>query len=308
MQADAVIVNWNAGIQLRECVDSVIQHGHSYINRIIVIDNGSTDGSENAVEGLPNVTLIRAGFNLGFGKACNLGAAQASTDFILFLNPDARLFADTLAGAFSFMQRPENAKVGICGVQLIDEQGHIARSCTRFPSACGFAVHATGLDRIIPKLGHFMSDWDHTSTRQVDQVIGAFFLLRRTVFNALHGFDETFFLYFEDLDISYRAKQMGWSSTYFAEVKAFHAGGGTSKQVKAKRLFYTLRSRTLYAFKHFSPVAATMVLLVTLFVEPLSRSALAVGQCSWTSFKETLSAYGMMFQWLPRWIFKGITR
>lgn len=308
MQVDVIIVNWNAGIQLRECVDSVIQYGHSYIKRIVVIDNGSTDGSENAVDGLANVTLIRAGSNLGFGKACNLGAAQANADFILFLNPDARLFADTLTRAFSFMQRPENTKVGICGVQLIDERGCISRSCARFPSACGFAAHAAGLDRIIPRLGHFMSDWDHGNTRQVDQVIGAFFLLRSTMFNALHGFDETFFLYFEDLDLSYRAKKMGWTSVYLADVRAFHAGGGTSRQVKAKRLFYVLRSRTLYAFKHFNPFAATLVLLVTLFVEPLSRSALAVGQCSLTSFKETLIAYGMLCQWLPRWIFKGVTR
>lgn len=308
MKIDVIVVNWNAGTQLCECVDSVIQHGQPFVGQIIVVDNGSSDGSENAVEGLPNVTLIRAGANLGFGKACNMGAAHANAEFLLFLNPDARLFADSLDKALDFMQRTENAKVGICGVQLVDEDGHIARSCARFPSAGGFVAHATGLDRIVPTLGHFMSEWDHATTRQVDHVIGAFFLLRRSVFDAVHGFDETFFVYLEDLDISYRAKQLGWSSVYFADVQAFHAGGGTSRQVKAKRLFYSLRSRILYAFKHFNPFAATLVLLATLFMELPSRSVLAVGRCSWASLKETWAAYSMLFRWLPEWIFKGVTR
>lgn len=308
MRADVVIVNWNAGAQLFECVDSVIRYGQPFVNRIIVVDNGSSDGSESAVENLPNVTLIRAGANLGFGKACNMGAAHANAEFLLFLNPDARLFADSLAEVFGFIQKPENAKVGICGVQLVDEAGHVARSCARFPSVSGFVAHAVGVDRIFPALGHFMSEWDHITTRQVDQVMGACFLLRRCVFEATEGFDEKFFVYFEEVDLSYRAKQLGWASAYIADARAFHAGGGTSRQVKAKRLFYVLRSRILYAFKHFNPFAAMVVLLATVFVEPLSRSVLAIGRRSWVSLKETWAAYSMLLRWLPDWIFKGVTR
>lgn len=308
LKVDVVIVNWNAGTQLLECVDSVILYGQAFVGQIIVVDNGSIDGSETTVEHLPNVSLIRAGVNLGFGKACNRGAAHANSEFILFLNPDARLYPDSLINVLNFMQKPDNATVGICGVQLIDEQGHVARSCARFPSASGFVAHAIGLDRIIPALGHFMSEWDHATTRQVDQVIGAFFLIRHGVFDAIQGFDEQFFVYFEEVDVAYRAKQLGWSSCFFADAQAFHAGGGTSDQVKAKRLFYSLRSRILYAFKHFKPLAATAVLLATLFIEPVSRSALAIGRRSWTSLQETWTAYGMLLRWLPDWIFKGSTR
>jgi GT2 family glycosyltransferase len=303
-----VIVNWNAGTQLLECVESVIKFGRQSVDQIVVVDNDSSDGSENAVETLPNVTLIRADTNLGFAKACNLGARRVTTDFLLFLNPDARLFSDSLAKVMDFMQRPEGEKVGICGIQLVDESGSIARSCARFPGASEFVAHALGADRIIPSLGHFMNEWNHATTQQVDHVIGAFFLVRRDVFDALHGFDETFFLYLEDLDFSYRAKQLGWSSAYLADAQAFHAGGGTSRQVKAKRLFYSLRSRILYAFKHFNLFAAMMTLLATLLIEPVSRSVLAMGRRSWASLKETWAAYGMLFRWLPAWIFKGITR
>lgn len=308
MQVDIVIVNWNAGIQLYECVDSIIKYEQGIVDNIIVVDNGSTDGSENAIDGLPKVTLIRAGSNLGFGKACNLGAKFANSEFLLFLNPDARFFIDSLTSVLEFMQKQENDHVGICGVQLIDENGAIARSCARFPTANGLIIHAAGLDRFIPRLGHIMTEWNHMDTHQVDHVIGAFFLLRRSVFNALHGFDESFFIYFEDLDMSYRAKQLGFSSVYFAEAQAFHAGGGTSKQVKAKRLFFSLRSRILYAFKHFNFFAACAVLLATLLIEFISRSMLAVVQLSLISLKETIIAYSMLLRWLPVWIFKGITR
>lgn len=305
---EIIIVNWNAGTQLRNCIDSVTQHGAGLVKKSIVVDNGSIDGSDTGVEGLPNVNLIRAGANLGFGKACNLGAQNAKSDYLLFLNPDAALFADTLPKALAYMQDPAHAKVGICGVQLLDEAGHVSRSCTRFPSAAGFVAHAVGLDRLFPRLGHFMAEWSHEQTLQVDHVIGAFFLVRRAVFESLNGFDEHFFVYLEDLDFSYRAHQAGWQSVYLAETQAFHAGGGTSNQVKARRLFYSLRSRLLYAFKHFSWFGAVVVLLATLFVEPVSRSALALLRRSWTALKETWSAYGMLWRWLPQWVFKGVTR
>jgi GT2 family glycosyltransferase len=153
-----------------------------------------------------------------------------------------------------------------------------------------------------------MAEWDHKQTRPVDHVIGAFFLVRRELFEALEGFDERFFVYLEDLDFSYRAYQSGWRSVYLGDVQAFHAGGGTSNQIKARRLFYSLRSRLLYSFKHFSWIGASAVLIATLLVEPLSRSVLALLRRSWPGLKETWAAYGMLWQWLPRWATQGVTR
>lgn len=308
VDVSVVVVNWNVGNQLRRCIDSVITFGQNSVGSIVVVDNGSTDGSANTVEGLPKVKLIRTGENLGFGKACNLGARHATSEYLLFLNPDAALFAYTLSKVLTFMEDPINAKVGISGVQLLDETGHVSRSCARFPSPLGFVAHAFGADRIVPRLGHFMSEWDHAQTRRVDQVIGAFFLVRRDVFEALGGFDERFFVYFEEVDFSYRARQAGWHSVYLADVQAFHAGGGTSNQVKARRLFYSLRSRLLYSFKHFSWIGAFEVLVATLFVEPLSRSVLTLLRRSWSGLKETWAAYGMLWRWLPQWVIKGVTR
>lgn len=279
---------------------------------MVLVDNASTDDSLGRVETLPSLPfkllVIRNSENYGFGKACNLGAKNAKSDYLLFLNPDAALYADTLPKAMAYMQNPTNARVGICGVQLLDDSGQISRSCTRFPSAISLVMHAVGVDRVMPRLGHFMAEWDHKNTRQVDHVIGAFYLVRHQVFRALHGFDERFFVYLEDLDFSCRAHQLGWTSVYLAEAQAFHAGGGTSNQIKARRLYYSLRSRLLYAFKHFSWTGATAVTMATLLVEPFTRSALALIRRSWPGLRETWVAYGLLWRWLPRLAFKGETR
>lgn len=305
---DVIVVNWNAGHQLRQCIESVIEFGGENVSSIVVADNGSSDGSADSVVGLPKVQLIRTGENLGFGKACNLGAMQTSSKYLLFLNPDAAIYSDTISNALTYIEAPANVGVGICGVQLIEESGHIARSCARFPTPYRLVLSTLGIDRVLASFGHFMAEWDHSETRLVDHVIGAFFLVRRDMFELLHGFDERFFVYLEDLDFSYRARQAGWKSVYLTSTRAFHAGGGTSNQVKARRLFYSMRSRLLYSFKHFSRFGALSVLMATLLLEPLSRSTLALSRGSWSSLKETWSAYRMLWRWLPQWAFKGVTR
>lgn len=305
---DVVIVNWNSGNQLKYCIQSLKLHNAEGSFKIFIIDNKSSDNSALFVNNDKDISIIFSENNLGFGKACNLGASLGANDYLLFLNPDAAVYANTLEKALVFMNAPENENIGICGVQLKDEGGLVARSCARFPSPIGFMFHTIGLDRFFPKLGHFMAEWPHDTTQDVDQLIGAFFLVRRSLFKELGGFDERFFVYFEEVDFSYRARKAGWRSVYLADVQAFHAGGGTSNQVKAKRLFYSLRSRLLYAFKHFTLPGALLVLIATLLLEPISRSALAIGRRSWSSLVETWTGYGMLFLWLPQWWFKGITR
>ena len=305
---DVVIVNWNSGHQIIDAIESVREFGSKLISRKIVVDNGSIDGSDKRLESFEDVELLRLERNHGFGRACNLGARLGQSEYILFFNPDAALKNSTLGSVIDFMQDKKNEKVGICGVQLLDELGHVARSCSRFPSALNFSARALGLERKWPILGNIMAEWDHSTVRDVDHVIGAFFLVRRGLFESLGGFDERFFLYLEDVDFSRRAHDAGFRSVYFADAQAFHSGGGTSAQVKARRLFYSLRSRLVYAAKHFSLFGLIWVALLTLTVEPLSRSVLAIARGSWRGLLETWSAYKLLWQWLPSWIFRGRTR
>jgi GT2 family glycosyltransferase len=301
-----IIVNWNAGSQLAEAVTSIALHHCNLVESVIIIDNASSDDSLAQAEALIDlpfkIVVIRNTANCGFAMACNQGANQSKCKYILFLNPDAALYANTLTKVWEFMEEAGNSKVGICGVQLLNEAGHIWRSCSRFPSAFSFIAKSLGLTTLVPQLNHVMSGWDHSETRKVNQLIGAFFFVRLNLFQALGGFDERFFVYFEEVDFSRRSFQAGWSSMYLASTQAFHAGGGTSDQIKARRLFYSLQSRLLYAKKHFSILGRLSTFVATIFLEPISRCALAFFHRSWSSIKETCIAYYMLWCWLLRQI------
>lgn len=301
---DIVIVNWNTGDQLRACLASIAAAARDgfTLHRVVVVDNGSRDGS---VEGLEDfsvpLTLLRNRENRGFAAACNQGAWSSDADYLLFLNPDVRLFDDSLTRPIRFMQELANARIGICGIQLVDEGGRIDRSCARFPTTEMFIGKMLGLNRWLPGNfpHHAMTEWDHGENRQVDQVIGAFFLVRRSLFEALNGFDERFFVYFEEVDLSYRAARAGWSSFYLADARAVHRGGGSSEQVKAARLCYSLRSRMQYGFKHFGLPSALGLALATLLLEPVSRLGVAAVRRSPRSAIETLHGYAMLWENIP---------
>lgn len=301
---DLVIVNWNSGKQLRDCLASVARalSPQFVLQRVVVVDNASTDGSSDGLEriGLP-LLFIRNVENRGFAAACNQGAQGSAADYLLFLNPDTLLFEESLTAPLDFLSLPQNASIGIVGIQLLDDDGAIARSCARFPTPAGIFGRMLGLDRLLPSLfpGHFMTDWDHGSSREVDQVIGAFLLVRRTLFEAICGFDERFFVYFEELDFSLRSRKEGWQSFYLTSASAYHKGGGTSEQVKAVRLFYFLRSRILYGFKHFGPVTAAGLLAATLLIEPLLRVGHGALSGGAKSIMETLRGYAMIWRELP---------
>lgn len=299
---DVIIVNWNSGEQIQDCIAAVLDSGSEMVSRIIVVDNGSTDGSADALAQWTNVRVISAGENLGFSAACNVGAAAGDSRYLLFLNPDVRVEGDSIPTSLAFMERLENADVGICGIQLVDEAGEVSRTCARFPSVGRFVIGALGIDKIPPFHGRGMrmADWLHNETRAVDHIIGAFYLIRRDIFDRLDGFDERFFLYLEDLDLSIRVKEAGWKSVFLPTARAFHAGGGTSRQVKAHRLFYSLRSRLLYAFKHFPRWQAWLLVGVAGVVEPLSRTAWCLARRDWPAVRHTWTAYRMLWVGMGR--------
>ncbi len=277
---DIVIVNWNAGDLLRRCIASIPSAltGGFTLKRLVVLDNASHDGS---VEGLPEtlpLTVQRNPSNRGFAVGCNQGALGSSADYILFLNPDTRLGPDSLGPALAFLEDPANAGVGVLGIRLRGEDGAVQRSCARAPSASRLAAQAVGLDRLLPRLfrPHFMTEWDHADTRSVDQVMGAFLLIRHPLFEALGGFDERYFVYFDDVDLCLSARRAGWDVVHFAGGEAEHKGCGTTASIKDIRLFYSLRSRLLFSGKRFGPVGIAVVAVTTLVVEPLVRVLLAV--------------------------------
>ena len=300
MNVSIVIVNWNSGTQLRECLASIPEAAKRLppsgrMDRVVVVDNGSTDGSDRDLDICDlELRLLRNRENRGFAAACNQGAAEVFSDLILFLNPDTRLFVDSLAAPLAHLCAMAQADVGILGIQLIDDSRTVARSCARFPTPLHFASQAFGLDRLLPRTTHFMREWDHAQTRDVDHVMGAFFLMRRGLFNALGGFDDNFFVYLEDVDLSLRARRAGWRNVYLTDAQAYHKGGGTSAQVLGRRLFYSLHSRLQYGRKHFSRPQRVLLALITWLVEPLTRIIHLVLTARFREIPYTLEAYWLL--------------
>ncbi|MDR3435683.1 glycosyltransferase [Telmatospirillum sp.] len=300
---DIVIVNWNAGNLLHSCIRSVLASDLADVTlaRLVVVDNNSTDGSMDALGTAP-VTAIRLPANVGFAAGCNIGARGSDADYLLFLNPDVRLDRDSLAGAVAFMEAPEHRDVAVSGIRLRDPAGITQRCCARFPTPGRILGWSIGLDRLLPTivLPHFLDNWDHQDTRDVPQVMGAFLLIRRTVFERLGGFDERFFVYYEDVDLCLRATQDGGRCVHNASVSAVHVGGGTTDRIKAERQFYTARSRIQYVRKHFGTVATLFPLVAGLLAEPLARLCRGALRARTTEMTDAVKAAGLLWRDLPQ--------
>lgn len=275
------------------------------MSRVVIVDNGSSDGSATGIEhsGAP-IVVIRNKDNRGFAAACNQAVDGSAANYVLFLNPDTRLFVDSLVIPVRFMEKPDNAGIGIVGIQLLDERGNVTPTCARFLTPWMVARKIVGLEHLPRPLWppHVMVDWDHKTSRMVDHVMGAFFLVRRELFERLGAFDERFFVYLEDLDFSLRAKHAGFDSFYLADAQVFHRGGGASHQIKAISLSYALTSRILYGYKHFGRATATLLTLATLLLEPVSRLAFATVRGSPSQFADTIKAYVQLLRALTRWV------
>jgi GT2 family glycosyltransferase len=310
---DIIIVNWNSGHFLRQCLESIADCSQSgwELYRVVVIDNASTDSSIEGLEtlNLPLVVTLNP-VNRGFAAACNQGSRGSTAHFLLFLNPDTRLCPQSLRQAVTFLERQENDRVGILGIQLLNERGEISCSCARFPTIGHFLSKMLGLDRLFPRVfrPRYMVEHELGKNQIVDQVMGAFFLIRRSLFEALRGFDERFFLYFEEVDLSYRALSNGWMSYYLADAQAYHIGWGSSSQVKGERLYHSLRSRILYGYKHFSWHMATLLLLSTLVVEPITRVGRSLTQGSFQDVVDTFQGYLKLWGEAPRLFVSGFQR
>jgi N-acetylglucosaminyl-diphospho-decaprenol L-rhamnosyltransferase len=271
-----VIVNWNTGDYLGECVESIVRADGPGVTiaRVTVVDNASSDDSAERIGecSLP-VELVRNHRNVGFAAACNQAAAGSTANYLLFLNPDARLLPDTLTAVTRFMEGDGAADVGICGVQVVDLAGHPTISCARFPTLRVILGEMTGLHLVLPRVfpRHQLTAEETSRSRAVDQVIGAFFFVRRDLFSRLGGFDERYFLYFEEVDFALRARRQGARSYFLREAGIVHAANVSTDQIRGARLYHYLRSRLLFAHEHWPRRQAGVLVALTLGVELTAR-------------------------------------
>ncbi len=293
---DIIIVNWNSGDFLKNCINSVINTSNNqFINRIFIIDNNSTDNSIQQISSHEKIRFIKNKKNLGFSKACNQGFKMANAEYVLLLNPDTELYNNTLADAIAYMdQHPDT---DVMGVQLLDEKGNITASCARFPTPLAIFYESSGLSKVAPRIfrpATLMKDWDHKESRFVDQIIGAFMFMRGKVFEKAGYFDERFFVYYEELDFSLSLHKKGGTSFFNSAIKALHVGEGTTGNIKAFRLFLFLQSRLFYAKKNFSAWGYFVVCVSSYVIEPFTRLIMLLTKAGFKEIKELVTAYKML--------------
>ncbi len=256
VRATVVIVNYNGGDTVLRCLDSVLRSAPADCE-VIVVDNGSSDGSPDAIAAdLPSVQLIRAGENLGYGGGGNLGARHARGTFLVFLNPDTRVESGWLDALLAPLE--SDSRVGLTTSKIL-----LAHQPDRI-NTCGNAIHLTGLT-LCRGLGRSKEGFERPEP--VDAVSGAAFAIRREVFETLGGFDEDFFLYMEDTDLSWRARLAGWRCLYAPESIVFH---DYALRISPRKVFYQERNRYLMLLKNLRWPTLVVLLPALLIAEALT--------------------------------------
>lgn len=260
MQLSVIIVNYNVKYFLEQCLFSVLKACRSIAAEIIVVDNNSTDGSRELLEEkFPSVYFIWNAANTGFAKANNQALKNAKGEYILFLNPDTIVPEDCFEKCIAFLQSQSHA--GALGIKMIDGSGKFLKESKRaFPSPLTSLYKLSGLAKLFPHsktfaryhLGHLPVN----ETHEVDVLAGAFMLIPHAVLKQVGSFDETFFMYGEDVDLSYRIQKAGYKNYYFAESTIIHFKGESTRKgsLNYVRLFYSAMS--LFVKKHYSGTKA----------------------------------------------------
>lgn len=256
MNLSIIIVNYNVKYFLEQCLNSVLKAIQEIDSEIFVIDNASVDGSvEMLKKQFPTVNLIQNSNNLGFSKANNQAISKAKGEYILLLNPDTIVEEDCFHKLLSFMTK--NKKAGAIGVKMLNGEGkYLPESKRGFPSPSVAFYKFSGLSKLFPKSKVFgkyhLSFLDSNEIHEVDVLAGAFMFIRKSVLEIIGPLDEDFFMYGEDIDLSYRIQKAGFQNYYYPLTTIIHYKGESSKKNSLNYVFMFYKAMQIFAKKHFT--------------------------------------------------------
>lgn len=228
MDLSIIILNYNTKELTINCIKSIVEQYKNQLDKkqfeIIVVDNASDDNSLESLKKLKieGLKVIESKENLGFSKGCNLGAKNASGDYFLFLNSDTNIKDQGFLKMLDFFQK--NEKVGILGAKLKNENGTSQPSAGHFYNLLNLFFMLLGFERL-----GFLKE-SPNQIKQVDWVSGASLMIRKKVFEKIGGFDKELFMYFEDVDLCYKAYKKGFLTYFYPEVTLFHKQLGSSNR------------------------------------------------------------------------------
>lgn len=266
MKLSVIIVNYNVKYFLEVCLHSVLRSAAGIAAEVIVVDNNSTDDSNKMVrEQFPDVTLIENKDNKGFSKANNQGVAIAKGEYILFLNPDTVMPEEFLAKMLGYMDAHPEA--GAVGPRLIDGKGQFAPDAKKsFPSLSVAIFKTTGINKLFSKSAYFNKYYAvHVGERQtapVDVLSGCCMLVRKSAMDKAGGpFDEDYFMYCEDVDLSYRIEKAGYKNIYYPEVDLIHYKGESTRKMTLSYVRIFNEALVTFVKKHYTKKDARMFVL-----------------------------------------------
>ena len=271
MELSVIIVNYNVKHFLEQCLHSVFRASKNLTIEVFVVDNNSADGSAQLIrEKFPEVHLIENKVNVGFSKANNQAIQVSKGKFVLLLNPDTVVEEDTFRKVIDFMK--EHPDAGGLGVKMIDGKGiFLPESKRGLPTPWVAFYKMFGLSKLFPKSKKFgkyhLSYLDKDEIHEIDVLAGAFMLMRRSVLDKVGLLDETFFMYGEDIDLSYRIQQGGFKNYYFPETTIIHYKGESTKKGSLNYVKVFYNAMAIFARKHFpAGKAGVFTLLIHLAI------------------------------------------
>ncbi len=262
-----IIVNWKVRHLVEQCLDSILSNKEDFNIEIIVVDNDSSDGiSEMIMMQYPFVKMIALSSNQGFAKANNLGIKRAKGEFIFLLNPDTKITKGFFSKTVSYLRK--NTDIGILGPHILNSDGSLQPSVRRSPDLISQILILLKLKNILVNnkyLNRYLfKDFDYNKEQIVEQIMGAAMIIRHSLIKKLGLLDESFFLWFEEVDYCKRAKDKNIRIKYLPEAKIIHYGGSSFGQQKTlkKQLMFN-KSLLHYFYKH-KPVWQWLILVLTL--------------------------------------------
>jgi GT2 family glycosyltransferase len=262
---DVVIVNHNTCEHLVACLDAV-----SEASACIVVDNASTDASVRMVrQRYARVELLANADNPGYGAAANQGVARCRSEYVLLLNSDTIVTPGALDALGDYLdQHPE---VAIVGPRLAYPDGRLQPSTNPFPTLLPTLLTESSIGpllRYVPGLGrHYLPTWSHKRARAVPWVMGAAMAIRRTAFDAVGGFDTSYFMYFEEVDLCYRLAAAGWQVHFAPVATVIHIGGASTRRRRADMVVQAQAGRLRFYRRHYTrPKVVGLIMLVDALV------------------------------------------
>ena len=255
IKLSVIIVNYNVKHFIEQCLFSVYKAADGIDLEVFVVDNNSVDGSSTLIKDkFPQVTLIENKVNTGFSVANNQAIKLAKGQYVLLLNPDTVVQEDTFSKIIEFMDNTPDA--GGLGVKMLDGQGNFAPESKRgLPTPEVAFYKMFGFAKFFPKSKKFgkyhLSYLPENEINSVDVLSGAFMLIRKSVLDTIGNLDETFFMYGEDIDLSYRITKAGFKNYYFPKTQIIHYKGESTKRSSLNYVVIFYKAMAIFSKKHF---------------------------------------------------------